>query len=99
MVTGPRDGQNGAYLTLLERKLDFYYMIPISSKSSKKYICKSTSFTSFTVIALKIFFKSITFDNGSEFSRWKDMEVKPNTKEKRTKIYFADPIILVTGLK
>ena len=23
LVTGPRDGQNGAYLTLLEEKLDF----------------------------------------------------------------------------
>ena len=35
LVTGPRDGQNGAYLTLIERKTRFYYMIPISAKSSK----------------------------------------------------------------
>lgn len=33
----------------------------------------------------------ITFDNGSVFLRWKDMEKKPNTKEKRTKIYFGNP--------
>lgn len=36
LVTGPRDGQNGAYLTLIERKTRFYYMIPISAKSSKQ---------------------------------------------------------------
>lgn len=41
--------------------------------------------------SFKDIFKSITFDNGNEFSRWKDMEVKPNTKEKRTKIYFGRP--------
>ena len=37
--------------------------------------------------SFKDIFKSITFDNGNEFSRWKDMEIKPNTKEQRTKIY------------
>lgn len=39
----------------------------------------------------KNIFKSITFDNGNEFSRWKDMEIKPNTNFKRVKIYFARP--------
>lgn len=34
-------------------------------------------------------FKSITFDNGSEFSRYKDIESKPGTKVKRTTVYFA----------
>ena len=36
-------------------------------------------------------FKSITFDNGSEFARFKDIEVKPNTTVKRTSVYFAHP--------
>lgn len=36
-------------------------------------------------------FKSITFDNGNEFARFKDMEKKPGTKNKRTSIYFAHP--------
>ena len=39
--------------------------------------------------SFKDIFKSITFDNGNEFSRWKDMEIKPNTKEQRTKIYLG----------
>ena len=91
LVTGPRDGQNGAYLTLLERKTRFYYMIPISSKSSKKVYIQINKLYKFYGDSFKDIFKSITFDNGSEFSRWKDMEVKPNTKEKRTKIYFGRP--------
>ena len=72
-------------------------MIPISSKSSKKVYMQINKLHKFYGDSFKDIFKSITFDNGSEFSRWKDMEVKPNTKEKRTKIYFGRPIILVTG--
>ena len=36
-------------------------------------------------------FRSITFDNGSEFARWKDIEVKPGTRKQRTKVYFGRP--------
>lgn len=39
LVTGPRDGQNGAFLTLIERKTRFYYMIPIKSKIQKCILC------------------------------------------------------------
>ena len=66
-------------------------MIPISSKSSKTVYMQINKLHKFYGDSFKDIFKSITFDNGSEFSRWKDMEVKPNTKEKRTKIYFGRP--------
>lgn len=59
LVTGPRDGSNGAYLTLIERKTRFYYMIPITSKSSKKFICKSINCISFMVMP------SVSFSNRS----------------------------------
>ena len=91
LVTGPRDGQNGAYLTLIERKTRFYYMIPITSKSAKKVYMQINKLHNFYGDRFKDIFKSITFDNGSEFSRWKDMEKKPGTKEQRTKIYFGRP--------
>lgn len=91
LVTGPRDGQNGAYLTLLERKTRFYYMIPITSKSSKKVYMQINKLHRFYGDSFKEIFKTITFDNGNEFSRWKDMEKKPGTKEKRTTIYFGRP--------
>lgn len=91
LVTGPRDGQNGAYLTLLERKTRFYYMIPITSKSSKKVYMQINKLNKFYGNSFKDIFKSITFDNGSEFARWKDMEKKPGSKEQRTTIYFGRP--------
>lgn len=91
LVTGPRDGQNGAYLTLLERKTRFYYMIPITSKSSKKVYMQINKLNKFYGDSFKDIFKSITFDNGSEFARWKDIEKKPRSKEQRTTIYFGRP--------
>lgn len=91
LVTGPRDGQNGAYLTLIERKTRFYYMLPITSKSAKKVYMQINKLHKFYGDNFSDIFKSITFDNGSEFSRWKDMETKPGTKERRVNIYFGRP--------
>ena len=91
LVTGPRDGQHGAYLTLIERKTRFYYMIPITSKSSKKVYMQINKLHKFYDDNFKKIFKSITFDNGNEFAGWKDIEKKPGTKEKRTTIYFGRP--------
>ena len=91
LVTGPRDGQNGAYLTLIERKTRFYYMIPITSKSSRKVYMQINRLNRFYGDSFSSIFKSITFDNGSEFARWKDMEKKPGSQKIRTKIYFGRP--------
>lgn len=91
LVTGPRDGKRGAYLTLLERKTRFYYMIPIKSKSAKNVYMKINQLHKFYGDSFSDIFKSITFDNGSEFSRYLDIEVKPGTKKQRTKIFFAHP--------
>lgn len=91
LVTGPRDGKNGAYLTLLERKTRFYYMIPIKSKSAKQVYMKINKLHKFYGQAFSDIFKSITFDNGNEFSRWKDIEIKPGSKDKRTNVYFGRP--------
>ncbi|MEG0386676.1 MAG: IS30 family transposase, partial [Solibacillus sp.] len=91
LVTGPRDGQNGAYLTLLERKTRFYIMIPIPKKSSKQVYMKINQLHNFYETDFSTIFKSITFDNGSEFARYRDIERKPGTKEKRTSVYFGRP--------
>lgn len=40
---------------------------------------------------LKIFFKTITFDNGSEFKDFKGMEKSIFSDHNRTKIYYANP--------
>lgn len=91
LVTGPRDGKKGAYLTLIERKTRFFLMIPISRKSSKQVYMKFNILHKYYGDNFKEIFKSITFDNGSEFSRYKDIEIKPGTSEKRTSVYFARP--------
>lgn len=91
LVTGPRDGQNGAYLTLLERKSRFYLMLPIKRKSSKNVYMQINKLNKFYGEDFSKIFKSITFDNGNEFARWKDIEKKPGTKEKRTSVYFGRP--------
>ena len=91
LVTGPRDGKNGAYLTLIERKTRFYMMLPIKSKSSKQVYMKINKLNKFYGEDFKNIFKSITFDNGSEFARYRDMEIKPGTKLKRTSVYFGRP--------
>lgn len=70
----------GGLLTLVDRK------------SRKLLAVKINDFSSDTLYkAVKYAFdgispKSITFDNGSEFARWKDME-----RDLNTTIYFADP--------
>lgn len=91
LVTGPRDGKNGAFLTLIERKTRFYYMIPITSKTSKQVFMKINQLNKFYGDSFKDIFKSITFDNGSEFARYKDIEKKPGQKQQRTKVYFGRP--------
>lgn len=91
LVTGPRDGKKGAYLTLLERKTRFYYMIPIRAKSSKNVYMAINKLNKFYGDSFSSVFKSITFDNGNEFARWKDIEIKPGTKIKRTSVFFGRP--------
>lgn len=91
LVTGPRDGQNGAYLTLLERKSRYFIMIPIPKKSSKQVYMKINQIHKFCGDAFSSIFKSITFDNGSEFARYRDIECKPGSKLKRTSVYFGRP--------
>lgn len=85
LVVGPRDGANGAYLTLIERQTRFYLMIPVKDKKSrtilnalKRYKRKNKDFSRI--------FKSITFDNGVEFSMWRQMESSLHIKT-----YFGRP--------
>ena len=91
LVTGPRDGVNGAFFTLIERKTRFYLMIPIKNKKAKSVYMQFNRLHKFYGDAFKNIFKSITFDNGSEFARYADIEKKPGTSSQRTKVYFAHP--------
>lgn len=86
LVCGPRDGANGAFLTLIERTTRFYYMIPIKDKradSVNKAIIKLSKL--FKGNFNKVF-KTITFDNGVEFSKYEELE-----KKLKIKCFFAHP--------
>ena len=62
-VTGPEmDRMVHILLSLKERR--FYYMIPISAKSSKQVYMQINKLHKFYGDSFKDIFKSITFDNG-----------------------------------
>lgn len=86
LVTGPRNGKNGAFFTLIERKTRFYYMIKIKDKTSKSVYMAFNKLAKLFGDKVNEVFKTITFDNGSEFARYKDIE-----RKHKLKIYFAHP--------
>ena len=73
LVVGPRDGANGAYLTLLERTTRFYLMIPIKDKKAVTVLEALRDLRDRHPYFGQVF-RTITFDNGAEFSRWREME-------------------------
>ncbi|MGX8833725.1 IS30 family transposase [Amedibacillus sp. YH-ame6] len=91
LIVGGREGGSGALLTLLERKTRMYYMIPLSNKTAKQVYMKINILEKLFGSSFSKVFKSITFDNGGEFARHKDIEKRPTAKEKRTTVYFGRP--------
>lgn len=87
LVVGPKDGIRGAYITLLERVTRFYVMIKIPDRRSDTVLRAMCSYKD--MVGKDRFgsvFKSVTFDNGIEFSKWREME-----QELGTVTYFGRP--------
>ena len=90
-IVGSRTIPNsGAIFTLVERKTRFQITIKLKDrkaetiyKAVKKIKQKYPELKDYKINEI---FKSITFDNGVEFSKWKDIE-----KYLQTKTYFAHP--------
>ena len=82
----------GAIFTLVERKTRKVISFKLNDKTSKQvYMAINKLEREYKDLFPKIF-KTITFDNGSEFSRYKDFEKSILfPKKKRTKVYFAHP--------
>ena len=91
LIVGGNTKGNGALLTLVERKTRFTLSFQIKSRSSKQVYMAINKLEKQYGPYFSLIFKSITFDNGSEFSRYKDIEKKPNTSFQRTKVFFAHP--------
>ena len=90
-IVGSRKKKNsGATLTLVERKTRFQLTIKMKDRKAntvyKAIKLLKKRYPELNDYKLSDIFKSITFDNGVEFSRWKDIE-----KYLKTKTYFAHP--------
>lgn len=86
LVVGSKSGKDHVLMTLLERKTRYYRVIRLMDKTSESVM---KAFEKLKIEYGKRFssvFKSITTDNGSEFSRLSELE---NTTQ--TKVYFAHP--------
>jgi IS30 family transposase len=89
-VKGCRRGSKAGLLTLTERKTREEIILKIQSSSHEAIQTAFDGLEQRYGIDFKTKFKSITFDNGSEFLGWESLEASVlKGGEKRTVIYFA----------
>ena len=88
-VKGPRRAKPGL-LTLTERKTRQQLIIKVEQATQEAVKVAFDDLERKHGDRFKIKFKSITFDNGSEFLNWQSLEASVlEPKERRTKVYFA----------
>ncbi len=88
-VKGPQGAKTGLF-TLTERKSKEEIILKVEQATQEAIQEAIDGLETKHGDGFKVKFKSITFDNGSEFLGWKSLEIsllKP--KERRTMIYFA----------
>ena len=85
-VVGKRDGIHECLMTLTERKTRFEMVFKLQGKTAKEVVNKFNEIKIFMKKNFNKVFKSITTDNGSEFSDF--LEIIKDTK---AKIYFCHP--------
>lgn len=85
-VIGTNKGKHECLMTLTERKTRFEMIFKLNFKTSEEVVKKFNQIKDFMKINYNKIFKSITTDNGSEFSAFLDI-----IKDTKTKIYFCHP--------
>lgn len=85
-VIGKRNGIHECLMTLTERKTRYEMIFKLQSKSSKEVVNKFNQIKEYMKKNFDKIFKSITTDNGTEFSDF--LKIIENTK---TQIYFCHP--------
>ena len=91
LIVGSRGGSKECLLTLIERKSRIYLSFKIKNKKSNSVIEMLNNIESIiTPEKFKNIFKTITFDNGTEFRDFEKMETSIN-KTKRCHIFYANP--------
>lgn len=90
-VVGVKDKKDSVLFTLVERKTRYLIAIKVKNKGADAIYRAINKLEKEYGDRFSKVFKSITFDNGVEFSRFKDIEKKKGSKTKRTTVYFAHP--------
>ena len=85
-VIGTSKGVHECLVTLTERKSRFEIIFKINSKSAEEVVKKFNQIKTFMKSNYNKIFKSITTDNGTEFSDFLGI-----IKDTKTKIYFCHP--------
>lgn len=85
-VIGKRDGVHECLMTLTERKTRFEMIFKIQSKKADEVVNKFNEIKIFMKGNFNKIFKSITTDNGTEFSDFLGI-----IKDSKTQIYFCHP--------
>lgn len=85
-VVGKREGIHECLMTLTERKTRFEMVFKLQAKTSKEVVNKFNEIKIFMKKNFDKVFKSITTDNGSEFSDFLGI-----IKDTKAKIYFCHP--------
>lgn len=91
-VVGPQGKSKEALLVLSERKTRMEIIEPLKNHSSAEVIKALDRLE--RKLGEKGFretFKSITVDNGTEFSDWEGIERSRRNKKRRTKVYYCHP--------
>ena len=90
LVIGRRE-KGDVLFTLTERKTREEIMIKIENKKANNIAKALDKLERKYKKAFYEKFKTITFDNGSEFKAYKELEKSCRRKQERTKIYYAHP--------
>lgn len=85
-VIGSNKGKHECLMTLTERKTRFEIIFKLKGKTAKEVVNKFNKMKEFMKNNYNKVFKSITTDNGSEFSDFLNI-----IKDTKTKIYFCHP--------
>ncbi|HIS17304.1 MAG TPA: IS30 family transposase [Candidatus Coprovivens excrementavium] len=85
-VIGTSKGNHECLMTLTERKTRFEIIFKLKGKTAEEVVNKFNKMKEFMKIHYNKIFKSITTDNGTEFSDFLNI-----IKDTKTKIYFCHP--------
>ncbi|MEG2283798.1 MAG: IS30 family transposase [Bacilli bacterium] len=85
-VIGTKSGKHECLMTLTERKTRYEIIFKLKGKTKEEVISKFNEIKEFMKIHYNQVFKSITTDNGTEFSGFLNI-----IKDTKTKIYFCHP--------